>query len=135
MVVVFSIGVLSFEVQGADQTPRRRQALPAATRPSVRERGAGVRFRTGRRAAPEKVRPTARKMWFVFEAEYVTENGRANWSRPVRQTMAWHGPFDTEAEAAAVARARMWAKIDIYAHEARVVEVAARGEPARISPP
>ena len=28
-------------------------------------------------------------MWFVFEAEYVTENGRANWNKPVPETMVW----------------------------------------------
>jgi hypothetical protein len=53
-----------------------------------------------------------RAMWFVFEAEYEIENGRANWNRPVRETMAWHGPFRTEAEAN-----------DIYAHKARVVDL------------
>ena len=62
-------------------------------------------------------------MWFVFEAEYVTENGRANWNRPVPETMVWHGPYETGAEADGVARARMWAKIDIYAHKARVVDL------------
>jgi hypothetical protein len=40
--------------------------------------------------------------------------------------MTWHGPFASEAEAGAVARARMWAKIDIYAHKARVVDLTAR---------
>ena len=65
-------------------------------------------------------------MWFVFEAEYAIENGRANWNRPVRETMAWHGPFTTEAEADAVARARMWANIDTYAHKARTVDLTAR---------
>ena len=38
-------------------------------------------------------------MWFVFEAEYMTENGRANWNEPIRETMVWHGPFETGAEA------------------------------------
>ena len=38
-------------------------------------------------------------MWFVFEAEYEIENRRADWNRPVRETMAWHGPFATEKEA------------------------------------
>ncbi|HEY6716229.1 MAG TPA: hypothetical protein VI232_07785 [Reyranella sp.] len=65
-------------------------------------------------------------MWFVFEAEYVIENGRANWNKPVRETMVWHGPYGTGAEADAVARARMWAKIDIYAHKARVVDLTVR---------
>ena len=65
-------------------------------------------------------------MWFVFEAEYEIENGRANWNRPVRETMAWRGPFKTEAEANEVTRARMWAKIDIYAHKARVVDLTER---------
>ena len=65
-------------------------------------------------------------MWFVFEAEYAIENGRANWNRPVLETMVWHGPFATEAEADAVTRARMWAKIDIYAHKARTVDLTAR---------
>jgi hypothetical protein len=65
-------------------------------------------------------------MWFVFEAEYEIENGRANWNRPVRETMAWHGPFTSEAAANEVARARMWAKIDIYAHKARVLDLTAR---------
>ena len=60
-------------------------------------------------------------MWFVFEAEYAIENRRANWNRPVPETMAWHGPYETGADA--VARARMWAKIDIYAHKARVVDL------------
>lgn len=62
-------------------------------------------------------------MWFVFEAEYAIENRRANWNKPVTETMAWHGPFATEAEADAVAVARMWAKIDIYAHKARTVDM------------
>jgi hypothetical protein len=62
-------------------------------------------------------------MWFVFEAEYEIENGRANWNRPMRETMAWHGPFNTEAEANDVARARMWSNIDTYAHKARVVDL------------
>ena len=35
-------------------------------------------------------------MWFVFEAEYQIENGRANWNRPIPETMAWHGPFETQ---------------------------------------
>ena len=65
-------------------------------------------------------------MWFVFEAEYVTEYGRADWNKPVPETMIWHGPLATEAEADAVARARMWAKIDIYAHKARVVDLTVR---------
>jgi len=65
-------------------------------------------------------------MWFVFEAEYETENGRANWNRPVRETMVWHGPFTSEVTAKEVARARMWAKIDIYAHKARVVDLTER---------
>ena len=65
-------------------------------------------------------------MWFVFEAEYAIENRRANWNKPVIETMAWHGPFATEAEADAVAVARMWAKIDIYAHKARTVDMTVR---------
>ena len=65
-------------------------------------------------------------MWFVFEAEYAIENRRANWNKPVTETMAWHGPFATEAEADAVAVARMWAKIDIYAHKARTVDLTVR---------
>jgi hypothetical protein len=40
--------------------------------------------------------------------------------------MAWHGPFPSEAAANEVARARMWAKIDIYAHKARVVDLTDR---------
>jgi hypothetical protein len=62
-------------------------------------------------------------MWFVFEAEYAIEDGRANWNRPIAETMAWHGPYTTEAEADKVARGRMWAKIDIYAHKARTVDL------------
>ena len=62
-------------------------------------------------------------MWFVFEAEYVTENGRADWNRPLPATMVWHGPFTSVTEAEAVARARLWAKIDIYAHKARIVDL------------
>src|SRR5215470_8669782 len=65
-------------------------------------------------------------MWFVFEAEYVTENGRANWNKPVPETMQWHGPFTSGVEADRVARARMWAKIDIYAHKARAVDLTVR---------
>ena len=65
-------------------------------------------------------------MWFVFEAEYMTENGRANWNKPMPETIVWHGPFASETEADAVARGRMWAKIDIYAHKARVVDLTAR---------
>ena len=63
-------------------------------------------------------------MWFVFEAEYEIDRGRANWNRPARETMAWHGPFSSEAEANEVARARMWTKID--AHKARVVDLTVR---------
>ena len=62
-------------------------------------------------------------MWFVFEAEYQIENGRANWNRPIPETMVWHGPFETESEAKAVTLARMWSKIDIYAHKARAVDM------------
>ncbi len=62
-------------------------------------------------------------MWFVFEAEYAIENGRANWNTPLPETMAWHGPYASEAEANAVALARMWSKIDIYAHKARIVDM------------
>ena len=40
--------------------------------------------------------------------------------------MAWHGPFETGVEADEVARARMWAKIDIYAHKARTVDLTVR---------
>jgi hypothetical protein len=42
-----------------------------------------------------------------------------------RYLRRWYGtaPFATGAEADAVARARMWAKIDIYAHKARVVDL------------
>lgn len=65
-------------------------------------------------------------MWFVFEAEYEIENGRANWNRPVLATMVWHGPFANEREATDVALARMWSKIDLYAHKARVVDMTVR---------
>ena len=73
-----------------------------------------------------KENATEQGLWFVFEAEYVTENGRADWNKPVPETIQWHGPFGTAAEADAVARARMWAKIDIYAHKARVVDLTER---------
>ena len=46
-------------------------------------------------------------MWFVFEAEYAIENGRANWNKPLPETMAWHGPFATAEEADKVVRGRM----------------------------
>ncbi len=62
-------------------------------------------------------------MWFVFEAEYAIEDGRANWNIPLPETMAWHGPYASEAEANAVALARMWSRIDIYAHKARIVDM------------
>jgi hypothetical protein len=62
-------------------------------------------------------------MWFVFEAEYMIEDGRANWNKPDPQTMVWHGPYETKAEATAVATARMWSRIDIYAHKARIVDM------------
>jgi hypothetical protein len=65
-------------------------------------------------------------MWFVFEAEYEIEDGRANWNRPAPATMAWHGPFGNEREAMNVALARMWSKIDLYAHKARVVDLTVR---------
>ena len=65
-------------------------------------------------------------MWFVFEAEYDTENGRANWNKPLPGTIVWHGPYETGAEADAVAHARMWAKIDIYAHKARAIDLTVR---------
>lgn len=66
-------------------------------------------------------------MWFVFEAEYeIDENRRADWNRPIGETMAWHGPFSTAKEADEVALARMWARIDIYAHKARVVDMTVR---------
>ena len=41
-------------------------------------------------------------------------------------TMLWHGPFANGAIADEVARARMWSKIDIYAHKARVVDLTVR---------
>jgi hypothetical protein len=79
-------------------------------------------------------------MWFVFEAEYEIENGRANWNRPIASTMMWHGPFANGnrpiastmmwhgpfangAAADEVAKARMWSKIDIYAHKARAIDM------------
>jgi hypothetical protein len=62
-------------------------------------------------------------MWFVFEAEYAIENGRANWNMPLPETMAWHGPYPDRKAADEVARARMWSKIDIYAHKARTVDM------------
>jgi hypothetical protein len=40
--------------------------------------------------------------------------------------MAWHGPFETESEARADTLARMWSKIDIYAHKARAVDMTAK---------
>ena len=46
-------------------------------------------------------------MWFVFEAEYAIENGRANWNKPLPETMAWHGPFESGAKADEVARAHV----------------------------
>jgi hypothetical protein len=42
--------------------------------------------------------------------------------------MAWHGPFATEKEADEVALARMWAKIDSYAHKARTVDMTVKAE-------
>jgi hypothetical protein len=66
-------------------------------------------------------------MWFVFEAEYQIEDRRANWNKPVPETMAWHGPYGTEKEADEVALARMWAKIDLYAHKARTVDMTVKG--------
>ena len=66
-------------------------------------------------------------MWFVFEAEYEIEDRRANWNKPVPETMAWHGPYATEKEADEVALARMWAKIDLYAHNARTVDMTIKG--------
>ena len=65
-------------------------------------------------------------MWFVFEAEYEIEDRRANWNKPVRETIAWHGPFATRKEADEVASARMWSKIDLYNHKARVVDLTAK---------
>jgi hypothetical protein len=66
-------------------------------------------------------------MWFVFEAEYAIENGRANWNRPLPETMAWHGPFPDGKAADEVARARMWSKVDTYAHKARAVDMTVAG--------
>jgi hypothetical protein len=37
--------------------------------------------------------------------------------------MVWHGPFENGAVANEVARARMWSRIDIYAHKARPVDM------------
>lgn len=65
-------------------------------------------------------------MWFVFEAEYAIENGRANWNKPIPETMSWHGPFPDEDTADKVVRGRMWARIDIYAHKARAVDLTVR---------
>lgn len=62
-------------------------------------------------------------MWFVFEAEYQIEDGRADWNKPIPSTIVWHGPFETAEEADRVVRGRMWAKIDIYAHKARAVDL------------
>ncbi len=67
-----------------------------------------------------------RVMWFVFEAEYQIENGRANWNKPIPETIVWHGPFETAEDADKVVRGRMWAKIDIYAHKARAVDLTAK---------
>jgi hypothetical protein len=67
-------------------------------------------------------------MWFVFEAEYTIENGRANWNKPLAETMAWHGPYASETKADEVARACMWSKIDIYAHKARPVDMTVADE-------
>lgn len=66
-------------------------------------------------------------MWFVFEAEYEIEDRRADWNRPIPSTIAWHGPFATKKQADEVASARMWAKIDLYNHKARVVDLTATG--------
>lgn len=65
-------------------------------------------------------------MWFVFEAEYMIENGRANWNKPIPETILWHGPFASGEEAEQVVRGRMWARIDIYAHKARAVDLTVR---------
>ena len=65
-------------------------------------------------------------MWFVFEAEYEIEDRHANWNKPVRETMVWHGPFATKKEADEVASARMWSKIDLYNHKASVVDLTAK---------
>jgi hypothetical protein len=65
-------------------------------------------------------------MWFVFEAEYMIENGRANWNKPEPATIAWHGPYDSAEEADKAVRALMWAKIDIYSHKARAIDLTVR---------
>lgn len=65
-------------------------------------------------------------MWFVFEAEYEIEDRRANWNRPIRETIVWHGPFASRKEADETASARMWSKVDLYNHKARVVDLTAR---------
>ncbi len=66
-------------------------------------------------------------MWFVFEAEYeINEHRRADWNRPVRETIVWHGPFATQKEADETALARMWARIDSYNHKARVIDLTVR---------
>ena len=43
--------------------------------------------------------------------------------KPLPETIAWHGPFENEAKADEVARARMWSRIDTYAHKARPVDL------------
>jgi hypothetical protein len=60
--------------------------------------------------------------YFVYEAEYENETGarRADWTKPVADTVHWHGPYPTEAEADEQARSRAWAQIDKCYHRVAI---------------
>ena len=70
-------------------------------------------------------------MWYVLEAEFEVEtdpnippeNRKVLWDKPVKDTIAWHGPFDDQKEATKAASGRAWAKIDKCYHAVQIVEV------------
>ncbi|MFZ5779686.1 MAG: hypothetical protein ACOY4R_05710 [Pseudomonadota bacterium] len=70
-------------------------------------------------------------MWYVFEAEFEVESDpgippaqrKVLWDKPIKETIAWHGPFDDQKEASKAASGRAWAKIDKCYHAVQIVEV------------
>lgn len=61
--------------------------------------------------------------FFVYEAEYeIAPDGiKTDWTKPVPETVIWHGPFETQEQAKEVCRARYWSNIDKAYHRPVVV--------------
>ncbi len=60
--------------------------------------------------------------FYVYEAEYEKDptGPRSDWTKPIAETVRWHGPYETEAEADEQARSRAWAQIDKSYHRVTV---------------